>query len=507
MATVSVTGSSLGSPLQNLLLCEAIEPGSAPGYETCKVIYLYHPLGQKIAESPIRMAQSMPREIAVPDGPEEDAKKAFVEEWDRIGADNTICNVATQARVYGIASLAALEKGVPFDKPLDLKKIADQELAFNALDPLNTAGSLVLNQDPNALDFQKHRDISVNGIRYHRSRTVTLMNENPIYIAYTSSAFGYVGRSVYQRALFPLKTFVQTMIADDMVARKVGLIVAALKFMGSIVDSVMAAAASFKRRVLQLGSTDNVLSINEGEKIESLDLKNLEGPLQIARKDSLENIATATPMPAKLLNNETFAEGFGEGSEDAKHVAEYVDGIRAWMRPLYVFMDAIVQRRAWNERFFEAMQRKFPEQYGKMEYEEAFYRWVNCFQASWPSLLREPESELVKVDETKFKTIIAVGQIFLPEVDPENRAKTLQWIADNLNASKRMFSSPLVLDWEALASYTPPQPQTLEEPKPEHPFSAADEATGNQATRMKEIERLMATDGGTILRLARTTPQ
>lgn len=485
-------------------MSEEIVPGSLPSYELCRAIFMLHPLGQKIAETPVAMAQSLPREISVPDGPEEDAKKAFVEEWQRIEADKIIRNVATQARIYGIASLALLEENVAFDQPLDLSELAKRELSFNVLDPLNTAGSLVLNQDPNALDYQKHRDISVNGVRYHRSRTVTLMNEQPIYIAYTTSAFGFVGRSVYQRALFPLKSFVQTMIADDMVARKVGLLVAAIKMAGSIADAIMNVAHAFKRNVLKLGATDNVVSIGHEDKVESLDLTNLEGPLRTARTDILENIAAAVPMPAKLINNETFAEGFGEGSEDAKHVAEYVDTIRAWMQPLYAFMDQVVQRRAWNRGFFEAIQRKFPEQYADMPYEEAFGRWVNSFSAIWPSLLREPESELVKVEETKFKTVLGAAQIFLPEVDPENRAAVLQWVADNLNANKRLFSSPLELDWEALANYTPPAQEALSEPAPGRPFSAADSAGGDEiAGRVTTIEQFLRANGRAISRIAR----
>jgi hypothetical protein len=494
MAEISVQGSALGSSLNQLLLSDEIVPGAQPGYELCKVIFLYHPLGQKIAEAPITMAQSQPREIAVPDGPEEDAKQAFVKEWERIGANKIIRNFGTQARIYGIASLGALEKSVSSSTPLELDRLADAELAFNVWDPLNTAGSLVLNQDPNALDFQKHRDISVNGVRYHRSRTVTLMNESPLYITYQSSGFGFVGRSVYQRALFPLKSFIQTMIADDMVAKKVGVIVAMIKMAGSIADAVVAAANAFKRAVIKISQNENVISVGNEDKIESLDLKNLEGPLNQARKDILENIASAVPMPAKLLNNETFAEGFGEGTEDAKHVAEYIDFIREWLQPAYAFMDMIVQRRAWNQRFFAAMKRKHPELYASMSHEEAFGRWVNSFSATWPSLLREPESELVKVEETKCKNAIGFAEIILPEVDPTNKGIVLQWLADVVNSSKHLFEARLVLDWDALAAYTPPELPALEEPAPGRPKSAADAA----AEPGKKVEDFVRANAGVL---------
>ena len=341
MSTISLSGSALGNGLSTLLTSADILPGDDPSYQLCKTIFLYHPVGQKMAEAPVKMAQFLPRELSVPDGPEDDVRAAFNAQWEDDGATAIIRNVASQARVYGIASLALIAEGVKPSDPLDVKALADAEIAFNVLDPLNTSGSLVLNQDPNAIDFQKHRDISVNGVRYHRSRTVTMMNEQPIYIHYNSAGFGFNGRSVYQRALFPLKSFIQTMIADDMVARKAGLIIAMLKTVGSIVDAVWNAAARFKRQLLQVGETNNVLSIDKDDKVESLDLKNLDAPLSTARKHILENIAVAADMPAKLLNAETFAEGFGEGTEDAKLVAMYIEQYRKDMTPIYEFFDNI----------------------------------------------------------------------------------------------------------------------------------------------------------------------
>ena len=497
--TSSQTGSLLGGSLESLLLCDDIQPGSSPSYEVCRAIFLYHPIGQKLAEAPITVAQSMPREVVVTEGPEEECKRAFLDQWAADEVDKTIKATATLARVYGIATLAMVEKDTDPAEPLNPKKLAKAELSFNVLDPLNTAGSLVLNQDPNALDFQKHRGVAVNGKRYHRSRTVTLMNEQPIYIAWSSSAFGFVGRSVYQRALFPLKSFIQTMRADDMVARKVGLIVAVLKMASNVIDRVMAIGASFKRRLLKIGQTDNVISVAEGEEVHSLDLTNLEGPLREARVHILENIAAADDMPAKMLNNETFAAGFGEGTEDAKRVSTYVETKRVWMQPLYTFMDMVVQRRAWNEEFYATIKRKFPEDYGDVTFEQAFYRWQNSFSATWPSLIREPESELVRVEETKFKTAIALAQVVMPECDPDNRATTVQWLADTVSACKKLFPVPLNLDYEALAAYVPPQPAGLDkEPEAAPPFSGRDSADDG---RVEDVSHRIAAVESFVKRL------
>jgi hypothetical protein len=204
-------------------------------------------------------------------------------------------------------------------------------------DPLNIAGSVVLNLNPNAFDFLKTKGIVVQGQKYDRSRTQIIMNEDPIYLSYTVASFGFVGRSVYQRSLYPLKSFIQSMITDDMIVRKSGVIVAKLKPYGAVVNQIMNMAAGFKRQLLKEAKTDNVISINIDEAVEALDLKNIDGAYGMARKDILENIAAGDDMPAKILIDETFAEGFGEGTEDAKNIAQFINRVRIGMNPLYEF--------------------------------------------------------------------------------------------------------------------------------------------------------------------------
>lgn len=458
MGTLNLTSSKVGASLLEIMNADEIEPGSDPSYQLCKLIYAYHPIGAKMAGNPVKLAMSLDREITIPDSPEEMVRDAFLKQWIADDMDETIWNLATQARVYGVASLAVMVKDLDADQPLPLEKLADLSISFNVLDPLNTAGSLVLDQDPNSLDFQKIVSVSVSGKPYHRSRTLTLMNEKPIYIQYTNSAFGYVGRSVYQRALFPLKSFISTMVTDDMVVRKVGVLIAKLKQPGSIIDNIMSTMAGTKRQLLKEAETENVLSVSTEENIESLDLQNLEAPLTTSRKNILENIASSADMPAKLLTEESMSSSFNEGTEESKRVAQYVDDVRKWLQRVYDFLDPIVQRRAWNEEFYKTIQDKFPEEYGDKTYNQAFYEWSNAFSASWPSFIREPESELIKVDQTKFETAVAVVEILKPDLDPENKATLIQWLCDTISERKMLFSSPLVLDYDALKDYAPPQP-------------------------------------------------
>lgn len=468
MAEITFTGSTLGTPLQQILMADDIQPGSDPSYQLCKLIYSFHPLGGKMVDIPIRLAMSQKREISIKKGPEERIREAFESEWESIGADTYIANTARLSRIYGAASLVFGAKGVPTDRPIKPMDLPGLDLYFNALDPLNTAGSLVLNQDPNAPDFQKPTVVTAAGQPYHPSRAVVMFHESPLYIEFTASSFGYVGRSTYQRALFPLKSFIQSLITDDMVTRKAGVIVAKMKAPGSIVDRAMTVMAGIKRNLVKEAETNNVISITPEEAIETLNMQNTDTAMTVARKNILENIAAAANMPAKMLNSESFAEGFGEGSEDAKDVVRFVEGVRGDLEPLYQFFERIVMFRAWTPEFYETIKADLPE-YKNVSYTQAFFEWRNSFTASWPSLLVEPESELVKVDETKLKNVISMVEVMLPNLDPENKTTLLDWAATNFNECKNLLQHPLILNLDSLKDYVPPAPPT--EPGPPSPNS------------------------------------
>jgi hypothetical protein len=229
--------------------------------------------------------------------------------------------------------------------------------------------------------------------------------------------------------------------------------------------------------------TDHVIGVGHEDRIESLNLQNLEGPARLARDNVLNNIAAGADMPAIMVKDETFTEGFGEGTEDAKQIASYVSRVRDWLQPAYDFADPIVMRRAWNPDFYATVQQRFPEEYGGVDYEAAIHRWQNGFRAKWPSLITEPDSELVKVEDTKLKALIAAVQAIGPELDPENKSVLLQWVCGELGQNKLLFSAPLELDTHALADWLAERAagqlgaggsQVDQEPPPARPFSAQD---------------------------------
>lgn len=447
----------IGTPLYDLLTHEAILPGSTPSYQICKVIFGYHPLGAILTDAPISRAMAKPRDIEIPGLGESMLKKQFnatAKELGRIGLPMIMHTLFSMARMYGIASLAVGEAGKDMSQPLQMSELWKKDLFFNHFDPLNTAGSLVLDQNPNSPDFLKPRGpVTVNGVTWHPSRIFTKMHEQSLYIDWTGSAFGFTGRSVYQRALYPLKSFVQSMITDNMVTQKAGLIVYKAESPTSFITRMVQGFFGIKRALIKSGVNGQVLTIGADEAIETLNMQNLDHAYGAARMNILKNVASAARMPASIMAQETLTEGFGEGAEDMKKEIEYLDRIREEMDPGFEFVDKIIRRKAWTPEFYESLRTEYPEKYGEGGFDKAFYDWDQAFAAKWPNLVIEAESEKVEVEKIQFEAVIAYMQVMLPELPPEGRAKIIQWAADNVNDRERLFASKLIFDDDELKAW------------------------------------------------------
>jgi hypothetical protein len=84
---------------------------------------------------------------------------------------------------------------------------------------------------------------------------------------------------------------------------------------------------------------------------------------------------------------------------------------------------------------------------------------INSFKTKWPSLLTEPDSEKIQVEDVRFRAVLAAAEFVMPLADPENKKRILEWLQDIFNNQKLLFGTRLDLDFEALAEYVPPQQQ------------------------------------------------
>ena len=462
MSSIEVTGFSGGSSvptaLMELLQADQIVPGSPASYQLCKNLWAYHVLAGKIVEKPIALALGQKRKINVPCAVEERLVVAFEREWKALKATRYIRDLAHISRVYGVGALVYGSPNVATTDPIegkDLYKLPD--LYFNILDPLNTSGSMVTNQNPNAPDFQKQwMEITAAGQPYHKSRSITLFNGTPIYLDYQGSSFSFSGRSVFLRALYPLKSFIQSMIVDDMVSTKAGLLIAKLKQGGAVINRLMQKAAAWKRNILNEGKANQTLTIDTDESIESIDLTNTSQAMTTARDNIISNVAAATDTPAILLKDESFAKGLASGDQDMLAVVQHIDGIREDLEPAHEFFDRIVMHRAWNPEFYAALQKDIPAL--TKTYDEWFFEVRDLFTAEWPSLIQEPKSETVKRNADKLKAMTTVLTSLLEQLDPANKARLVDWFVQACNDMPEFFTNTMEFDPDQLASYTPPQP-------------------------------------------------
>ena len=143
----------------------------------------------------------------------------------------------------------------------------------------------------------------------------------------------------------------------------------------------------------------------------------------------------AAGMPAKLPNREEMVGGMAEGSEDAKQIARYIDRVRIEMEPAYSFFDRIVQLPRLVARLLQNHPARF-RTYRKVTLTRPRSMPGDGFSATWPNLLAEPDSERMKSEETRFKSVVALVQCCRRCFDPANKASVVAWAADEINSRR-----------------------------------------------------------------------
>lgn len=448
------SGVALTSELQAIIDADEIVPGTPSSYQTCKALWTLHPLGGKLVESPITLAQSEGREISIPGIAEDELKSAFEKEWKKLDATARIRDTMHITRAYGAGAVAYGFPDLPTDQALDdpFELATRPGLYFNVYDPLNLSGSIITNQNPNAPDFQKpNKSITAAGQPYHPSRTCINFHGTPVYLDFQSSSFSFSGRSVFLRVLYPMKSYLQTMQVNDMVSRKAGLLVAKTRQNGSIIDGIMERIGAVKRSLLKEAVTDQVLQVDVDDVIESLNLQNIDKAMEMARNNIIADVAVGSDVPAIILKDEAFAQGFANGEQDMMRVIQFVNAVREQMQALYDYFTRIVQYRAWNADFFTTLQAAHPEALGTRDYKAWFFETRDRFKTTWPSLIQESQGEATERNAKKLKAMSDLFKVLAPGIDPENGARLRQWITDACNNMPELFESVMEFDSVAFA--------------------------------------------------------
>src|ERR1700761_3969549 len=100
MTAINVSGIAYTSALAAILAADDIEPGTDVSYQLCKLLWTCHPLGGKLVEKPITIAQSGRRKINIPGSYEDDMVEAYWREWDSLRCDAHIRDTMHLSRAY-----------------------------------------------------------------------------------------------------------------------------------------------------------------------------------------------------------------------------------------------------------------------------------------------------------------------------------------------------------------------------------------------------------------------
>lgn len=458
MAEIQIN-TNLSSELMQILDSDAIKPGTDVGYNTCKLLWQFHPLGGKLVEKPINMAMCKPRSYNVETDPDERVVRQFREVWERMGLNEKIKNLFYVSRCYGAAAIGVGTDGATCKDPLPTFGLREEDVYINVWDPLNAAGSMVTDQNPNSRFFQQaNATLKIASKSWHPSRTLKIFNGTPIYLEYQNSTFGFTGRSVFQRVLYPMKSYIGTMVANNLVAKKAGVLVAKTEQNGSVASGIMAAATGKKRENVKISENEGVLSIGTKDDIESLNLQNIDKALSTARDNIISDIAAGSDVPAILIKEEAFSNGFGEGKEDSKAISQYVDGVRQLIEPVMDYFERLVRYIAWNEDFYTSLKNDYPDIITE-DYQTTFRMWEREFDAGWQELVEESPDKRRESDSKVVQQAGALFSIMAQQLDPENRAMAAEWLASVTNATETYGDSPMIIDKEALSKYQPPPPQ------------------------------------------------
>lgn len=453
--------SGLSSQLSKILDSEEIQPGTDVGYELCKLLWQYHPLGGKLVEKPISMAMCKQRQYSVDTDPDERVVRRFQEVWERMEVNEKIKNFFFVSRCYGAAAIGVGTTSVSCKDELPGFGLTEDDVYINVWDPLNAAGSMITDQNPNSPFFQEpKKTLKINGKSWHPSRTLKVFNGTPIYLEYQNSTFGFTGRSVFQRVLYPMKSYIGTMTANDMVSQKAGVLVAKTAQNGSVLSGIMAAATKVKREIIKIARNGGVISVGDKDNVESLNLQNIDGALNASRDNIISDIASGSDVPSILIKEEAFSKGWGEGSEDSKAVSQYIDGVRQQIEPVMDYFEKLVQYIAWSEDFFNSLKNDFPDIITD-DYQTTFFMWRREFTAKWQELVEESPDKRRESDSKVIQQATALYTALSQNLDPENRATAADWLTSIVNATQTYGDVPLIIDKEALANYIPPPPQEL----------------------------------------------
>jgi len=443
-------------------------------HDTVKLFAQYHPLVNRLTSYPLNMALARGFEFKMPNAPQE-AINEFTKAAMRYRAKESVVELHRLKKIYGASSMAVvINDEQKTNQPIDYEVLAagiGNNLSFNSLDPMITAGSLVSSLDPNSARFLRPVTITSQGRSYHASRCIVVQNEGEPadWISYNKAAYGFLARSDFVRALPLLQVYLRLKIAEMYLADKVGVMVVQSEGSGAVIDHSSEVVNEIKRISVDLAETGNVLSIGLNDKISTLDVTNANSVLVMLNDSCITAIATACGnMPAGILKNEALAQGRADGTHDKEmHDLFYVQ-IQDSTKPTFDFVDNLIIRAAWTREFVERIKVKYRHLQGK-SYAVIMKGWMDGYERVFLSPSVPSEEQATNIAKQKIEALASSSAMITASVKlgAINSQILIEWQAKNIN-DLRFFPNDLNFDDEELLnSLTQEQEQPDESEQPD----------------------------------------
>ena len=325
----------------------------------------YHPLMLAITGKPFLDALSRGFEYVFDDAPPE-AKERFAKVAD--SATQPVIRVFKLALSYGAAGIGIVVSGEDASKPIDtgwFSQNLENGFSFNTFDSLVTAGSFITDLDPNSTEFQKVIDFSVRGKRYHFSRCKAVFNplEDPNYLQYESSAYGFVSASILKRALPALQQYLRLRIAETLLTKKVASFVIKQDVKQSVYEKISETINSFKRSKVEDLTGGDAITIGIDDSIESFDLANSSQTINALDELNMNSLASSTGWQASYLKHSMLSTGFADGSNDAAQIDKMLYSVQRFTKELFEWIDDILFYIAWTDGFIDEIANQSPDLY------------------------------------------------------------------------------------------------------------------------------------------------
>lgn len=369
-------------------------------YRECQNIFLYFPLGKRLASALVNFAMSAPRKISFNDMP-----PAFVDRFLEIAQEYDIENIirraCIQTRIFGLSGLYASHSDIKPHEPLSWQNIQKGIFAFNIADPLNLAG-LEISQNPLSPAFQRVNKAFINGVRVHNNRICVLFNDTPLYLQWIDSNLNWGSASIYQNMAGIIKSWNRCVIALERMATKAGSVVYKGRD-GSVLSGLAQNVAKKSLELIRNMQNDGAAMIDKDASIEFFSLTGVEVVDSIVSQMNNLILMALSDTPSALLLDKNLAQGFGDGSEDMKTLLMCVNNFREHsLRPFYNFVDKYLLALAFNDSYLAEAMRDYKDDLPYASLSALREGIVKSF--SWEFGNLYPDTEATRLDNAS-KTI------------------------------------------------------------------------------------------------------